>query len=680
MLDWIAPMTGTPIEAWRRRILASVLFALVAFGLLAYVPSVYVAWQAGETGVIVIDTVMYAFMTGILLARNLAYRWRAIAVVLIPAILGVFFLAGFGFFAAGFEWVMIVPILAAVLLGLRTGLLALGAIALTLLVIGLAIPTGNLPWSNSMPGFMPPAHIMWVVNSVSVLMLAALATVAVGVLFDGLGDEASARRVAEVEALRLAAAVEQSDGLVALYAADGTLRFANQSARELLGPNAPEALRGLWPQVLGGTPWAGNLELPRAEGRPRPLSGSLSPVRAADGTVEHVLATLRDITRERALEQRLQQGQKLEAIGTLAGGIAHDFNNLLQPIVLNTEAVQASLPADASAQPLLDDVRHAADRARALVRRILTFTRAMEHERRPVSMAELLAETERLLRLTLPRTIQLATRADPTAIVYAEPAELQQVLLNLATNAVQAMPQGGRLDMTVSVEAAPTSGEWRDAFAGLGQVVHVTVRDTGLGMDMDTLQRAFDPFFTTKAPGRGTGLGLAMVHGTVTSLGGVVQPESAPGRGTTMRIVLPLAAPATPSDIVTPTPPRAPGHRRVLVVDDEAAVLHATARLLERHGWQVEAVTSAEDALDHLRAAATHFDCLLTDLSMPGLSGLELAEAARTLHPALPVVLATGYLDTDAAIGPDAGRVSAVLTKPFTSEALRRTLDQVVTA
>lgn len=678
VLEWIAPARGTPIEAWRQRILAAVLLALVAFGLVAYVPSVLIAWSAGEYSVIALDTIVYVGVMALLLARQAPYALRAAGVLGFTALLAVFFLVRFGLSASGFEWLMAFPILASVLRGLRTGLWCVAASALVLAIIGLLIPTGVFPWADASPAGMPPSSLMWIVRSTSVLMLTLLTAISIGVLFDGLGEETSARLVAEAESARLATAVEQSDGVVVLLDSHVRTRYANASAKLLLGPDPRLTLGSAARQLLNGESWAGTLEVTSVTGAPLPLSGTISPVRDAEGAVQFLLATLRDVRREQALEQRLQQGQKLEAIGTLAGGIAHDFNNLLQPIVLNTESAQRLLPPDSAAQPLLDDVQQAAGSARALVRRILTFTRAMEHDRRPLELSALVRETERLLRTSLPASITLDTRLAPGVVVQAEPGELQQLLLNLTTNAAHAMPAGGLITITVSQEVVPRDSELAATFAAESSIAVLTVRDTGTGMDEATLARAFEPFFTTKTSGRGTGLGLAMVHGTVTALGGLVLPQSVRGAGTTMRVLLPLAhlPEAAPSPITDMRP--LPGPRCVVLVDDDAAVLQATTRLLTRLGWKVESFTDPHAAADRLLPTAPRVDLLLSDLSMPGMSGLQLADLARRHRPALPIILATGYLEHDDMNGTFGARVNQLLTKPFTSQELQQALNAAV--
>ena len=681
LLAWIVPVSGPPVEAWRRRILAATLLGLIVFGLLAYVPSVWLALQQGEQAVVVLDTVAYAAIVATFLARRIDYRWRAAVVVLFTGLLGVFFLARFGFFAAGFPWLLAFPILATVLLGLRPGLWLLLASAGVLVGLGSLVASGTgLPWLALMPATGAPPMVLWTVSTLSVLMLAALSTISIGLIVDGLGTEATARAEAEQERTRLAAAVDQSDGLVLLLDLDGDVQYRNARARELDDAQLDAELRRHAPIVRTGQPWAGTIEWRTGDGTRRTLSGTLSPVRDDAGRVGFMLGTLRDISRERELEQRLQAGQKLEAVGTLAGGIAHDFNNLLQPIVLNTEAAQAALAADHVAQPLLADVRQAAEHARTLVRRILTFTRDAAHERHPVDLAVIVRDTERLLRTTAPASVRIRALLEPSVIVRAEAGELQQVLLNLATNAVHAMPQGGTLSLRVERSAVATWPALADAFPSASTVALLTVADTGAGMSAETLARAFDPFFSTKGPRGGTGLGLAMVHGTITALGGIVLPESVPGRGTTMRIALPLSAGAP---VTTTTPTSAPTigrRRRVLLIDDDTAVLTATARLLERLGCDVDRYADPQVAVAQARLDAVPWDCVITDLTMPGLDGLAVADAIHARHPALPIVLATGYLEDDAAARFARPSLRLVLTKPYASADLQQALDALVPA
>lgn len=367
--------------------------------------------------------------------------------------------------------------------------------------------------------------------------------------------------------------------------------------------------------------------------------------------------------------------ERLAALGTLTGGIAHDFNNLLQPILSDAESARRMLPGDHEARPLLDDILVTTSRARTLVRRILSFARPARGDREVVDLGALVIESERLLRAVLPASVELRTRVAHDVYVLAEPAELQQVLLNLVTNSAHAMSDGGVVSITVQ---QPHD----DHGNGDGLMAHLVVSDSGTGMSKELLEHVFEPFFTTKRPGQGTGLGLSTVHTTVTALGGIVRAESTVGVGTRIIVVLPVVpnpAPIpTPATLdVTPTAGQARPH--VVVVDDDPAVLLATSRLIERLGYHVTRFDSPDDVLNQLAELEPPPALLVSDLSMPGLSGWDLAAAVKRHHPSLPVVVMSGNLDVHDGVSTPPSSVAGILSKPFTTAELKSMLQRHVT-
>jgi signal transduction histidine kinase/CheY-like chemotaxis protein len=361
------------------------------------------------------------------------------------------------------------------------------------------------------------------------------------------------------------------------------------------------------------------------------------------------------IARERVVAAQLRQSQKLEAIGTLAGGIAHELNNMLAPILAESEALRAALPPDAPAQRELGRIAGAAGRARDLVRRILVFGRRDRIERRVRDLGKAVREASALLQATIPPRIELVVDTGPEGLpVLAGDSEVQQIVMNLAGNAVQAMAAAGTL--TIRVTSAPE----RNA-------VRILVGDTGKGMDAATVEHAFEPFFTTKRPGEGTGLGLSTVHGIARALGGNVEIDSAPGHGTRVTVELPIAAAGlaaeTESSDAVGIPALTVGGV-ALLVDDDPTVLEAHAHMLERLGYRVTRARSGEEALALLRGGFAP-TVLVTDLAMPGMGGLDLLARAREHAALLPIVLATGFLDPE-----DEARIAAmagvaVILKPF---------------
>jgi PAS domain S-box-containing protein len=388
----------------------------------------------------------------------------------------------------------------------------------------------------------------------------------------------------------------------------------------------------------------------------------------------------------RALEERLRQAQKMEAVGQLAGGVAHDFNNLLTVIAGNLEFVQADLPGDHPVRPDLDEIGRASERARGLVRQLLTFSRKQPVRPQRVALGELVRGAEKMLRRVIGEEITLAVDvADGVPPVHADPGQLEQVLLNLAVNARDAMltplhghpGTGGTLRLEVG-RVALTAAEAR-AWDGVtaGEWVRLVVRDSGHGMDAATRAHAFEPFFTTKAVGTGTGLGLASAFGTVRQAGGAIRVESAPGRGAAFTILLPPdGAERDDGEAARPAAPAPAPALTVLLVEDEAPVRVAMRRMLERRGCAVLEARHGADALLVWRAHRARVGAVVTDLRMPEMGGRELIALVRAEAPSLPVVFVSGYSDQ----GPpaDAGPHDAFVEKPLSADALLAALQRVV--
>jgi len=333
----------------------------------------------------------------------------------------------------------------------------------------------------------------------------------------------------------------------------------------------------------------------------------------------------------------------MEAIGTLAGGIAHDFNNILSIILGFTGLTLEDDKIDDDGRENLDTVLTAANRARDLVQQILTFSRKGEQEKLRVSLQTVLADALKLLRSTFPANIEMRTDIDPRdLVVLADPTQMHQVLMNLCTNAGQAMPRGGILE--VKLQRVQIDGKSLEAFdmQGNGSCVRLLVRDTGIGMDAPTLERVFEPFYTTKPLGSGTGLGLSVVHGIVKEHGGHIAVESAAGAGTTFTMLLPLAAPGkVVAEAKVEQAPRGTG--RILVVDDEPAVVRMAEKLLTRLGYDVVGQNSSVEALRLFREQPDQFDLVVTDHSMPDMTGDVLAMELRRIRQTIPIVICTGF-------------------------------------
>jgi signal transduction histidine kinase/ActR/RegA family two-component response regulator len=381
------------------------------------------------------------------------------------------------------------------------------------------------------------------------------------------------------------------------------------------------------------------------------------------------------------LVEQLSQSQKMEAIGTLAGGIAHDFNNILTGVIGYAELARARLPATHPSAQDLGEVLSAGERARDLIRRILTFSRKHKPAQQAVSLKPVISETLKLLRATIPASIQIhADIQEADDCVLVDPAQIHQGLLNLATNAVHAMASGpGTLKVELKTVLGSPQLASENALLAIGEWVCVSVSDTGHGMDPATLRRIFEPFYTTKQPGEGTGLGLAVLHGVVMTHGGVITAESAPGDGSTFCIYFPLAEkPAGPAEPSVAAAPRGRGER-VLVVEDETSVAEVARSFLTGLGYNPTVCLSPELALEELRVHPSGYAAMITDLSMPRMTGLDLIRRVHDQDPGLPCVLCTGFV-VSASTENEATQLGVldVVTKPYSRQDLGLALDRAL--
>ncbi len=373
---------------------------------------------------------------------------------------------------------------------------------------------------------------------------------------------------------------------------------------------------------------------------------NIRTVRDSTGQIAYLEGTASDITDRKLLKARLDQAQKMEAIGTLAGGIAHDFNNILTPIIGYSELSLGIVPKDDKLSHNMRQVLVSANRAKDLVKQILTFSRKTKEEKRPVRVSIIINEALKLLRSSLPSTIEIRQSIHPDAIdsaTMADPTQIHQVLMNLCTNAAHALRERpGTLAITLENVDIGQCGEIVSPDLGPGPYLRLLVSDTGCGMDAALQQRIFDPYFTTKGPDEGTGLGLAVVYGIVKDLSGAIAVLSEPGEGTTFEVYFPrtktIAALSTESPEILPT-----GHGLVLVVDDENFIVDMVKEMLETLGYETVARYSSVDALEAFRARPESFDLVITDMTMPRMTGTGLAKEIFMIRPNTPIILCTGF-------------------------------------
>jgi PAS domain S-box-containing protein len=397
-----------------------------------------------------------------------------------------------------------------------------------------------------------------------------------------------------------------------------------------------------------------------------------------DGQVVGVQGAYIDITEKRDLEEQLRQAHKLEALGTLAGGIAHDFNNILGIILGNTELARLDRPDAQSTCRPLEQIHQACLRARTLVRQILSFSRKTTQALQLCHLGPIVQESLTLMRALIPTTIDLRLEMTATAdVVLADPAQIQQVVINLVMNAAQAMEEvGGVLevslvDLALDELAAPRQ-ELRP-----GAYVQLTVRDTGGGIDPAIMEKIFDPYFTTKEVGKGTGMGLAVVHGIVAQHGGAISVQSVLGQGASFQVYLPVRD-AEPLLASPPPVALSSGQERILFIDDEEALVRMGKACLERLGYEVVTETSSKEALALFIRQPERFDLVITDMTMPEMTGERLAQELRHIRPEIPIILCTGFshhLDEEEA---KARGIEAFLMKPVGLRALAETVQAVL--
>jgi PAS domain S-box-containing protein len=503
----------------------------------------------------------------------------------------------------------------------------------------------------------------------------------------------------DTETLRqLSRAIEQSPCVIIITDTNGIIEYVNPRFTEVSGYSAaevhgrtpailksgatsPETYDSLWHALRAGREWRGEIMNRRGDGSYYWCRETLSPIRDGSGTVTHFLAIEEDITDLKDVESRLEQARKSELTGRLAGSIAHDFNNILQIIAGFTELALRDQPADTTATGYLETALRSVERGRDFAKQLLTVSGRVEPKKVELSLAGLLGDCMEMLRQTLPRGLVIEDRVTGgLGPVLADPAQVQQVIVNLCANAAEAMGLGGTLSVTLERVALDGNMPVVGGTLAGGRYLKLGVTDTGMGMDAATRAQMFEPYFTTKQVTVGSGLGLAVVQGIVAEHSGGITVESGVGKGTKVSVFLPEIAGVVAPSAAAHSGRTLGGSERILFVDDEEAVAESCAALLTREGYSVVTTLSGAEALAIFREQAGNFDLVITDQAMANMTGDALARKLLEIRPETSIMLCTGYSDTIDAAQAKAMGIAGFLMKPAVGAALLEAVRDVLDA
>lgn len=503
------------------------------------------------------------------------------------------------------------------------------------------------------------------------------------------------RKQSQQEQEKLRLLIENTDDFIGVSTLDGRVIYLNSAGIRMVGLKTIEEARSKYiydftleshkefihnsiiPMVQEHGFWRGQEHLKHFEtGAEIAVDIHVFMVKPADSEKPVGMATvMRDITQEREIERRLRQSQKLEAIGTLASGIAHDFNNILSAIIGYGELALMNLDKSAESHADITEVVKAGNRAKELVAQILTFSRQRHEQPQAVQISDMVGEVVKFIRASLPSTIAISqSLPEEKAYVMADPVQIHQILLNLCTNAAHAMRErGGKLDITVDIIAVDTRFSSSNPDLIGGDYVRIVVTDTGTGIPHDLLDRIFEPYFTTKKAGEGTGLGLAVVHGIVTQYHGSITVSSETGNGTSFTIFLPRFT-GTSEKESYPAHPVRHGTERILIVDDEYPITSIFERNLSKLGYHVTAMNDPVKALALFSRDPSAFDIIISDMTMPGMTGDRMARHMLEIRPDIPVILSSGYTDIITPSQAMEAGIAAFLMKPLSIESITQTI------
>ncbi len=504
----------------------------------------------------------------------------------------------------------------------------------------------------------------------------------------------------QTDLLRLKSIIESTSDLIASATPDGRVFYTNDAAKKVLGGlkethrvNIPD-FHPAWaydiiknsgiPFAVANDLWEGETAAFTADGREIPVSQVIMAHKDSSGKLLYLSTIMRDMSehyKNRAerleLQNRLHQAQKMEAIGTLAGGIAHDFNNILSGIFGYCQLAKNHLARPEKASGYIDEIISGSRKAAELIQQILTFSRKSGHQKKPLRLYLVIKEALKLLRASLPSTIEIKEAINTRDRVMADTTKIHQVVMNLCTNAYQAMRETGGV-LKVSLDTVTV--DETDAALPQGQFVRLVIQDTGPGIEPDIQDKIFEPYFTTKTAQKGTGLGLAVVHGIIEEHHAFIRVNSLPGKGTSFIIHFPVthAADASTAPHSLNRPSIRPGKGHLLLVDDEVSVLNSTSHLLKYYGYTVSSHATGLKALEAFEKNPDLFDLVISDITMPGMTGNQLAKKILAIRPDIPVILCSGYNESVSQQDLAGLGIQCYLHKPLLIKDLLQQIQQLI--
>jgi len=718
-----------PLQYWRSRILYFTLLATVISGFIAYVPSVYLAYKHRFWFIIAVDTAVLGWII-LLFIKPFSYHAKALNLLLAFFLLGAFLLVGLGPLGAGYFWLFSSSIMTSVLLGFRLALISLLMNSVVLFSVGMFVIYGRINWEIQ----YSVANLL--IIDINFISLNVISVVAIAFLTSGIEKAFEKEKIvnekllSEQEKLQLSilqknievaerfkaeellteseakyrSIVENSHDGILLIDQTHRICYANQELcnivelplrdvigndfRAILNSESFNMIVDFYNSRQAGesTPSRYEFNIITKNGNTKRLEISASIIRDHTGATKTIGQFLdvtekwRDQQDKKVLQEQLLQSQKMESIGTLAGGIAHDFNNILGAITGYTQLIEHDFSDDDKVMHYVTQMGIASERATELVKQILAFSRQNKFEKKVVDPASVVKEVLPLLRASMPSSIEIRHRIDAgKEVILADHTQIHQVIMNLCTNAFHAMEKdGGVLDL--SLEVVDITAEIAKMYQEVspGRYMQLQVSDTGAGIDAAIIQRIYDPYFTTKETGKGTGLGLATVHGIVRHHGGdiTVRADSA---GTVFTVILPLSESRPEPKRVTPILASG-GDERVLFVDDEVILTDIGKKILNNAGYSVEISSNPVEALDIFREKPGSFDIVISDMTMPGLSGDKLAAEIKKIRRDIPVILCTGFIEPKISEKTRESGIDALLLKPVSAGELTGKVRNVLDA